>query len=1388
MRRLLMSVLGLSYNTKLIAALPAAFLTTMLAALTITTNLRLAEYVLLGLLHLIIAYLFLSLLWSPLTWFRKQFLQPRQALILSMLLSVPLAGWFCSIYPYELLDTVFTFGLKPGPVLAIVFAIHLLCFFAFTWSLGNLWVPSLFFVKIGKPRISFKKQVREDRDDLETRRILSEAPFRPHLLFGALSFFLGLYFIFILEWWMVNVNLTASRLADNRPVTTVVMIQSLVEKEEAGFLRVPRVLQPYKSILPAVRPSPSPPLLFNLHQPDARPVSRVGTTLAQSDSSRSGSPLDGVTAIRPSRGNLVRENSVTARWQDEIHNWLCQLLPLLSITLGGTILLYLFGVVPLRLMSFVLPAVSHKDATYRARIRHTPTYVWQFYLAVLALNPLFSMAGLLMCIFLIAMPLIVVMSGTPELLSAMVGPDQILFSFTLLAAWASPIAYAGVYVDRTFGTYFHTKLANLILGMRGHTVVFGYGYLGRRVVDRELMKLNVRSRGHSRAPHFEKIVSPELEIEELCPHFILVDREMSSALYVGSDSSLGRFGTVAALASQQFPADFPGGTDESLSPEPHRRVLVPIVQGDATDPFTLARVNFERASFLISTISEEERIRDIFTHATETGLRAIVCVSRRDQMIDLTTKATHHPITLVYPKQNSGFSLGQRLLAATLKVHPRPLTDKSWPRIMVVGSNKSNHFMLETLWHNWPEMDLKKKAGIFARMLRFVVTSEQAVYGTPSPGQDSPRAMTAGWRGLKEMLSEGSLAPRPNPKKSYFNRWWRCSYITGFRFRKASEYDRPLYLAVPTCVMQIDEGGVLERCLHEFRPDIMVINDDNVDRSLMLLQRALNTLERLKFESADFPLPEILMRSARGDEAEHRDIGDALRLYAAQTQLYKGRQWTGHPRPAHFRRQLPRRLVGESVHDALDDTVEIISGIRDIWEQVAEPIFEKQRPVALDEILSGTWGKAFELNTCIPNCAGAVAGLTARLAGLEFAPLPRTDIDRIFTKSSRTPSVEGQVILRPSFQYLRHLTLEVAGRGFCLTGYADLQEDSVDEFISGDCGRTAAIAMRTYAKDDCDYREFNPRDPRYGDLTVPRLIHLTTGDSNRQLETSTFVEVMMGNSSTAEPGETYCPGMTVCPIASYQHNVVASHSQEIATWQFHDRNGIIRNAPNYGCAKIQLPPSARRREVHSLPQYARIFCCCHAERNDPGIIAVALNTLNFHRFNELYDRAQREQNLDNDWVANLEYFKNSSCQNRLFTYSRLFGVRRFTKELLRENNWTMADYEARLRNIQPICLLQIMPVGGPERARRWFEYAVALYRFLWLEAPRPYSFQWWDQNERRHTRHRLAPDSEEYPVIIQINNRQHRLRERLKQQGRCEFCRVEDPNSAFGCVQRRPWL
>ncbi|MDZ7344488.1 MAG: hypothetical protein ONA90_08230, partial [candidate division KSB1 bacterium] len=765
----------LSGKVILLAALAPALVTTLLSGLTITANLRFGAHLTLGLLHFVFAYLFIATLWMPLTWLRKKFFHSQHAWSWAALLSLPITLALCLIVPYNLIIGFFS-ALEEWLVEAAIIGFHLSCVFIFILSLGKVERPYVVWLRKGTSWPAANRPRAEEKIEA------GEVPFRPRLLLGAVSFIIGLYFVLIFESWMVNLNLTVSRDESIRSRLVCETIKNLIALDSANFKSLPKFFQPYQSIQP-LQELKKP----RQHRDQFQP--RIG----QHDIELVEQYVSERSLMRPavlSQWPEMPPDSLSEAASRRMKTVFGSLLPVISMTLAGAFLLFFGGIVPLRLMGFVLPAVWYNENEYRKRLLNTVIYTKQFYLALLVQNPLFSIAGLLVW-FLVTVPLLVFIGGQLELLTAMIGPDQILFTFAALAAWLNPVVYAGVYVDRTFGLYFNTRLANLILGVRGHVVVFGFGDLGHRVIDREMLKLD-RRRIRRKVARFEQIVSPELDVEELCSHFIIVDRDTNNFLFAATSDALGNYGVVAAM-KKPLSAPEP--------PRKRRRVLVPIVQGDATEPFTLSRVNLQRASFLISTISQEERIHEVFDRAAETGLRSIICVSRSDQIVNLTYKASRHPITFVYPKQDSGMALGQRLISAVLKVEPNLPPEQIAPRIMVVGLNKSNYFMLQTLWYYWPVADLVRRAEIFSTMLRFVITGEAHAHTTPHPSS------------LKAANEEAAVAMKPHTdqpqfpayqrtategfaSRSYFTHLWHTSFVLGFRHYQAPQTMRPLSLPV----------------------------------------------------------------------------------------------------------------------------------------------------------------------------------------------------------------------------------------------------------------------------------------------------------------------------------------------------------------------------------------------------------------------------------------------------------------------------------------------------------------------------------------------------------------------------------------------------------------
>ena len=133
------------------------------------------------------------------------------------------------------------------------------------------------------------------------------------------------------------------------------------------------------------------------------------------------------------------------------------------------------------------------------------------------------------------------------------------------------------------------------------------------------------------------------------------------------------------------------------------------------------------------------------------------------------------------------------------------------------------------------------------------------------------------------------------------------------------------------------------------------------------------------------------------------------------------------------------------------------------------------------------------------------------------------------------------------------------------------------------------FAARAYACDGHDYHNAMTTPAESANLPVPRLLQLATGNPQPQLMAGDFLELLLGAQAEQAAGPNFCPGMTNCPIASYQHYIVASNREAIADWRAHGQN---RTSPR--CAR-RSPPDANRERPHG-----RRPCPRSARRADPA--------------------------------------------------------------------------------------------------------------------------------------------------------------------------------------------
>jgi len=1023
---------------------------------------------------------------------------------------------------------------------------------------------------------------------------------------------------------------------------------------------------------------------------------------------------------------------------------------------------FLWACLPNRLMKSTLAPLTFHERDVEGLLFKSHRYLRHFVTAMLLKHPILLVGGVILTALFLAMPTILTRAGHTNMLAQIMQADEIIFALGVFIAWFVPIALAAVKPDETFGEYFDHRLANHIMMVQGHTVLIGYGDLGRRALDREINQMQILPQPRKM---FFEIVSPDLRLEKLCSQAIVIEHDPKDIIYSGQNNLLGNFGVVSACQKRYRSRDARGNIIH-----PEKRVLVPVVIGEAKEPFISSRVNLERASLVISMVPDEESVQTVFERATKSNISSIICVTRSDQISYLTYRSRHHPIILVYPKHNQGIAIGERLWAAILKVRGvRGMTGKWWPRVLVVGNNRANHYMLERLWINLPG-DHRSRNKILKRHFAFIVTATEGAQAHPV---------------LKNIASQET-----------YDQGWPATYITGGRYPYSSaEIEPEEKFNVPSRMVNASDIRALEDCLEEHRPEILVINHEEVDKSLIMLSRCMRALERIKTRRpANFGLPFILLSATRGNDWERLSLGDASRYYNALCYLHNEDLIVdlSYPEHAHFD-HFQREQIGESIVDSLADVEEMIAGARATLRpllmppMVKSPASKSQRPAKPQFI---------EVNGCLPNRPGALATYISRLAGIDYEQKSNAEIDSLWRKINGLND-DSQALV-PSYQYLRYVKFDPEQVGFGLSGYATLAPP--ENSLSAE-NENLPLVARVFANDGRHYSEHED-DPDAKKFTidkalpkrvldtiieplppgVPQVIDRLTARKPAGSHNSVegFHRIMLDPQPNKYNGQYACPGMTICRIAAFQDYVVASNSlrlQRLAADRTNPsyQNDKLLHVRNYYCCAGA--PRATTKEIPNIDSaHARIFCCCRGE-DKPGLIAFVLNLLLF-RSNIRPQPATGDP--EKDWVINVDYFKDISCQNPHFTLNRLFGS-------FKEKPRAVAG-----EPLVPLQVIRILPIGSVESARQWYYYARTLHAFLnGLQEQPLFRFYWMDETRAQREEINKPPEFDgknrrSYPVVLVIERSSLKQQRHAASDEFCDLCGIQARD--YDCRKLRAWV
>jgi voltage-gated potassium channel Kch len=366
-----------------------------------------------------------------------------------------------------------------------------------------------------------------------------------------------------------------------------------------------------------------------------------------------------------------------------------------ALICASSALLFVPFFVLARVISLLLADVADDRVRYSRRLRAYRRYHVEFLKAVLTRHPLLIMTLLLTISLALILPL--VLAGTHrELLPQLLGADQVILAFGLLSALLSPMLLAATQVSETYSMYFSVELASTLTTMAEHTIVLGYADLGEKAVAHEL-RIQREFRPLEYRGFFRPIVTPDLDIEYLATRVVVVDDNPELFAHMSRSDSLGSFGVIKCPdpANPQVPGESLFATEE---------ILIPTLSGDATEPYTLSRVNLDHARFLIITAISQTHIRDTLQVIQDSEVIPCITATPSHQLFrEFISTMENLPIIITFPAYAAGLSLGERLQSAVLSLERARAA-----RVLVVGNSLETDLLLQHVlrkpWAQQPQV------------------------------------------------------------------------------------------------------------------------------------------------------------------------------------------------------------------------------------------------------------------------------------------------------------------------------------------------------------------------------------------------------------------------------------------------------------------------------------------------------------------------------------------------------------------------------------------------------------------------------------------------------------------------------------------------------------
>jgi len=467
----------------------------------------------------------------------------------------------------------------------------------------------------------------------------------------------------------------------------------------------------------------------------------------------------------------------------------------------------------------------------------------------------------------------------------------------LFLLWISPILIGLEALDSKFSAQTLRILRWVIQHLRKHTIIFGYGDLGKKVGEGIVRRIVIPA-GKSKKEkvkeqfNFVEILSTRRqEFVDLCTDFIVVDKNSGVFDETHPDPDYGTFGIC----------DIENG-DEHQSSKEKSVVLLGLV-GDCKDPAIHDDTNLEFSKITIFTGKDEEAIFPLFNeiykhHLTTSGSApsAIICVQKRVYGAYLEWRCVNKDIYFVYPPFLRGTILGEMTIEDMIKQRFDPEKMKNnKKKVLILGEGNQLFYILLTLQENLQKFffgaePINSDTNLIDRgdTTKFIESDVRIVSDEEHIEQKSVET-------LSKQIINRELRPA--------ERQWLIHPLIGMLSDDAYTWNIKVYFDSP------DNSLVLRSVLQELKPDIIVIASVSSTKTTTITMELLLTLEIMRRNNADYK-PHVIVGSRM---VEWKQIRDAIACWRAEID------------DRHF---YPIQEV-DSVVDFYDDATNMIVNLRD---------------------------------------------------------------------------------------------------------------------------------------------------------------------------------------------------------------------------------------------------------------------------------------------------------------------------------------------------------------------------------------------------------------------------------------------------------------------------